>query len=246
MNGLAGKNALVTGASRGLGKGIALALADKGVNIVVNYRQHQKAAEDTVGEILGKGRRAMAQCADVREWPQVRTMVTNIINEWGRIDFLINNVGDFIYKEFDKLDVKDWYAMLDSNLNSCFYCCKAVLPFMRKQNFGRIINIGLGNAGMHAFIHVLPYAIAKTGVHILSKSLALNEAAHGITVNVVAPGLMNNGSLDDEQVRQQSRMVPMNRPGTADDLAGAVLYLLSDAAGYVTGTEILVSGGWGL
>ncbi len=246
MKGLTGKVALVTGSSRGLGRGLALVLAEKGVRVIINYSTNSRDARETVEAIRAKGQQAVGIQGDVREWRQVLELVNNAAAQWGRIDFLINNVGDFVYKKFDDIDIDDWNNMLDSNLTGCFYCCRAALPVMRKQKSGRIINIGLANAGVKAYQNVVPYAIAKTGVHILTKSLAVSEAKHGITVNVVAPGLMDNGSLSEKEIRDMGRAVPMQRTGTADDLAGAVLYLLSDEANYVTGTEIVVSGGWGI
>ena len=246
MNALPGKVTLITGSSRGLGRGLALALADRGVRILVNYLTQTEQARETVELIRGKGQQAVALQGDVREWRQVRELMKKAAAEWGQIDFLINNVGDFVFKKLNDVSVDDWNGMINSNLNSCFNCCKAVLPYMREQKYGRIINIGLANAGVKAYENVVPYAIAKTGVYILTKSLAVSEAQHGITVNVVAPGLMDNDSLSEKQIQEISRSVPMGRAGTPDDLAGAVLYLLSDAAQYVTGTEIIVSGGWGL
>ena len=246
MSGLKGRVALVTGGSRGLGKGIVSALAEKGIHVIINYSRNKKDARETVEQIRARDLSAVAIQGDVSKWEQAKGLITNAVNEWGRIDYLINNVGDFIHKAIENISVNDWNNMINSNLNSSFYCCKAVLPFMRKQNFGRIVNIGLANAGIKAYKNVVPYAIAKTGVHILTKSLAVSEAEHGITINVVAPGLMDNGSLSKEEIYEQSHIVPMQRVGTADDLAGAVLYLLSDEAKYVTGTEIIVSGGWGL
>jgi len=246
MSELKGKVALVTGSSRGLGKGIVSALADKGINVIVNYSSSIKEARKTVEQIRARDLSAVAIQGDVSEWEQAKGLIADAVNEWGRIDFLINNVGDFIYKESNEISVNEWNNMINSNLNSSFYCCKAVLPLMRRQKYGRIVNIGLANAGVKAYKNVLPYAIAKTGVHILTKSLAVSEAEYGITVNVVAPGLMDNESMSNEEIYEQSRIVPMQRVGTADDLAGAVLYLLSEEAKYVTGTEIIVSGGWGL
>ncbi|MBN2412822.1 SDR family oxidoreductase [candidate division KSB1 bacterium] len=246
MNGLTGKVALITGSSRGLGRGMAMVLAEKGVRVIINYSTNSRNARDTVEEIRAKGLQAVEIQGDVREWRQVRALVKKAAAEWGQLDFLINNVGDFVYKKFNDIRIDDWNNMINSNLTSCFYCCKAVLPVMRKQKYGRIINIGLANAGIKAYQNVVPYAIAKTGVHILTKSLAVSEAEYGITVNVVAPGLMDNGSLSEKEIRDMGRAVPKQRTGTADDLAGAVLYLLSDNANYVTGTEIIVSGGWGL
>lgn len=247
MTNLQGKTALITGGSRGLGKDVAFFLGRLGANVVVNYLQDKDAAEKVVARIKGTGADAESIQADVREWEQVEKLVSRIIARFGSIDILINNVGDFITSPLLKMDINDWHYMLDSNLHSAFYCSKAVIPFMQKRKFGRIVNIALANANrIHAYKTVAAYAISKTGVLILTKSLAVEVAPFGITINAVSPGLMDNGSVLQNQIDEMIPQIPLGRAGTANDIAGAIGYLLSDEASYVTGTEILVSGGWGL
>ena len=247
MTDLKDKIIVVTGSSRGIGRSIALALAQKKAYIVVNYLKSENKAKELVDLIHKQGGQAQAVQADVRDFNAVKNMFAAVNKSCKRIDVLINNVGDFIHKPLKEHSEADWHDMIDSNLNSCFYCCQNVVPYMRKQKFGRIINIGLANAHrIHAFQNVVPYAIAKTGVLVLTKSLAVAEAENGITVNSVSPGLMQNGSLTDSDIKRMESAIPIGRVGNADDIIGAINYLLSKEAEYVTGSDIVVSGGWGI
>ncbi len=246
MNKPAHKTLLITGSSKGLGQKTALGLASPDTTIIINYHTDHIAAKETVDQIKSLGGHAIAIQADVSQEADVNNLFRQIKQKTGSVNILINNVGDFVFKPFDDTSFQEWQDMFSSNLNSCFLCCKAALPGMRQNKWGRIINIGLANAGVKAFQNVVPYSIAKTGVHILTKSLAKQEAPNGITVNVIAPGLMDNGRLSEEQLQMQASTVPMGRSGTAEDVLGAVQYLISDNAQYVTGTELVISGGWGL
>lgn len=237
----------LTGGSRGLGRSMALALAQSGMHVVFTYLQDKKAAALTVEDIHKCGSDAVALCADMRKYSAVRRAVKSALLQMGRIDVLINNVGAFMQKSFNEVTTQEWQDIIDSNLTSVFYCCRCIGAIMRRRGFGKVINIGLANANrIHAYKEVIPYAIAKSGVLILTKSLAVEWAGYGITVNAISPGLMDNGSLSQQRSEEWREKVPMGRLGSGDDITAALLYLISDDAQYVTGTEIIVSGGWGL
>jgi len=247
MNRQREKFALVTGSSRGIGRGIALALAREGFNVAINYLTNEKAAAKVVTEILKLGRQSFSVQADVREFDSVKMLISQVEHKFGHIDVLVNNVGDFILKPLSQISVEDWRAMLDSNLNSTFYCCKIALEGMRRRGHGRIINIAVANASrIQAYKQVAAYTIAKTGVLILTKSLAVEEANNGITINAISPGFFDTGSMAQEVKKDTQDKIPMGRLGNSQDIANAVLYLISDEAEYVTGAEIVVSGGWGI
>ena len=238
------KFALVTGASRGIGRGIALALAHRGYHVAINFLQDEKAASQVLEEIKNYQVESLSVCADVSKAKSAQDLIEKVQQHFGRLDVLVNNVGDFIIKPLSELTVRNWQMLLNSNLSSTFYCSKFALVGMRARGYGRIVNIALANASrVQAYKHIAAYAIAKTGVLILTKSLAVEEAANGITVNAVSPGFIDNGSTADEDILKK---IPMRTFGNPQDVANAVLFLISDQAKYITGAEIVVSGGWGI
>lgn len=189
----------------------------------------------------------MAVQADVRNPDQVQSMIRQILDRWNRLDVLINNVGDFLSKPLDDTSEIEWRTIIDSNLNTVFNVCKAVLPRMRQQQYGRIINVTVATADrIRAFDNIVPYAIAKTGVLILTRSLARAEARHGITVNAISLGLMQPETGEPGHSPGMEGTIPAGRPGTPADFLHAILYLLHDNSEYITGTTLTVSGGWGL
>jgi NAD(P)-dependent dehydrogenase (short-subunit alcohol dehydrogenase family) len=242
-----GKIALVTGASRGLGKGIALNLAEHGAFVVVNYRESENLANQVVEQISQNHGSAIAVKADVTQKDQVQQIFDDVKMQAGPVDILVNNVGDFLQKSLSSTTSKDWHHIINTNLHSVFNCCQIALPDMINKDWGRIINIGLVNANKNqAFSQITPYAIAKAGALTLSKSLAMETAPFGITVNVVSPGLMDNGSLSEKDKTEMEKSIPIKRLGTVDDLNGIINFLLSEKASYITGADIAVSGGWGI
>jgi 3-oxoacyl-[acyl-carrier protein] reductase len=231
--------ALVTGSSRGLGRNIALRLADDLAGVAVHYKSSQEAASKVVDDIGSKGKLSGAFQADLAQEDQAGTLIQEVENRFSRIDILVNNVGPILAKPWDKLSSEDWDSMWRGNLGSAFYCLKAVLPGMKRRKWGRIINLGFSRVEqLVAYRDIVPYAAAKTGLLILTRSAAASAASDGITVNMVSPGLIEGGVLPKNQ------NIPAGRLGTFDDVSSAVKFLVSDQAEYVTGTNLIVSGGW--
>lgn len=233
------KIALVTGSGRGIGRDIALRLADIASGVAVHYKNDRKKALDVVGRIKQKGKSSRAFRADLIKEKEASRLVKNVEEKFGKIDILINNFGPILVKPWEELTAKDWSYILRSNLESAFFCLKAALAGMRKREWGRIVNIGYSRAEqLVAFRTILPYAIAKTGLLILTRSVAASAASSGITVNMVSPGLIEGGILPSD------KKVPLGRLGQLRDISEAVLFLVSEEAGFITGTNLIVAGGW--
>lgn len=240
---LTDKVALVTGASRGIGKAIALALAAEGAKVVVNYARSGEAAEAVVQEIVAGGGEAIALQADVSQEDQVENLVKATQEKFGRIDVLVNNAG--ITKDTLLLRMKpaDWSAVIDLNLTGVYLCTRAVSKLMLKQRSGRIVNISsivgeMGNPGQ------ANYAAAKAGVIGFTKAVAKEVASRGITVNAVAPGFIETDMTHGIDSEGLLKFIPLSRLGQADEVAGTVRFLAADpAAGYITGQVINVDGG---
>jgi len=236
--------ALVTGSSRGIGKTIALKLAEAGASLGINYKSNTWAADEVVESIKKMEHKAISVQCDVSNFADVEEMVKKVLSEFGRIDILVNNVGPFLYKSIYDTTIQEWHQIINSNLNSTFYCCKAVVPIMRKQKSGNIINIGAPNAERtQGYLKNCPYATAKTGVVVLSKSLAREEAKNGIQVNVVNPGFIETDQYTDEMKKDMPKEVPLRKLGKPEDIANAVLFLVSEEANYITGSVLNVHGG---
>jgi 3-oxoacyl-[acyl-carrier protein] reductase len=249
---LENKVALVTGSSRGIGKTIALKLAEAGASLVINYKSNSGAADQVVESIKkmienpakdGERKVISIQC-DVSNFADVEEMVKKVTKEFDRIDILVNNVGPFLYKSIYDTTIQEWHQIINSNLNSTFYCCKAVVPIMRKQKSGNIINIGAPNAERtQGYLKNCAYAVAKTGVVVFSKSLAKEEAKNGIRVNVINPGFIQTDEYTEEMKKDMPKQVPLGRLGKPEDIANAVLFLVSNEADYITGSVLNVHGG---
>ncbi len=238
------KVALVTGSSRGIGRASALKLAENGCNLAINYLSNNWSAEQVVDQIRKMGRKAVLFQCDVSNFAQVEETVEKAKLEFGRIDILVNNVGPFLYKTIFDTTIQEWHEIFNSNLNSVFYCCKAVVPIMREQKAGVIINIGAPNAERtQGYIRNCAYATAKTGVVVFSKSLAKEEAKNGIRVIVVNPGFVETDNYTEEAKQHWSKEIPMRRMGTPEEIANAVAFLCSDEASYITGSVLNVHGG---
>jgi 3-oxoacyl-[acyl-carrier protein] reductase len=233
-------SALVTGSAKGIGKAILLTLAKHGYDVAVHYRSSKNEAQTVANEASSYGVKTTILQADVTKPNEAQTLVQKAHETFGRLDVLVNNVGNYHKGPLAELSVDDWHEMVDSNLNAVFYTCQAAVPLMR-QNGGRIVNIGFAGAeNLIARPRSVAYVIAKTGVILYSKALAKSEASNTITVNVVSPGVIENS------ISQPVEDIPMKRTGTLDELTSAVLYFLSPEARYVTGTNLQVAGGWNL
>lgn len=238
---LEGKVALVTGSSKRIGKEIAMALAKNGADVIVHYNKSRKDAEAVRSAIESLGKRSMAVKADLRDLNATKAMFRNIIKKFRRIDILVNNVGNFIFKDIDKYSPEEWHYLIDTTLNTTYHCCKYAIPFMRRQKFGRIINMADSLADkIQASPKLTPYMIGKTGVLILTQTLAVAEAKYNINVNAISPGVMENS------IAKPDDKIPKGRYGTYEDITNAVLFLLDEKSDYITGANIKVNGGWRL
>ncbi len=239
------KVALVTGASRGIGRAIALALARAGADVLVNYASSKEAARQVVEEIQALGRRALALKFDVSQYSEVEEAIREGVETLGLIDILVNNAGIVKDSLFIRLKDADLDKVLDVNLKGAFNCTKAVLQSMLKRRFGRIINISsvvafTGNIGQ------TNYTASKAGLIGFTKSLAREVASRGVTVNAVAPGYIETDMTAkiSEKVKEAIiSQIPIGRTGTPEEVASAVVFLASEEASYITGTVIHVNGG---
>jgi 3-oxoacyl-[acyl-carrier protein] reductase len=235
------KIALVTGSSRGIGRDVALRLADKVGGVAVHYFSQRQAALGVVESIRQKGKRSAAFRADLSSEKSANLLIQKVQNRFGRLDILINNFGPILVRPWKEVTAKEWESVYRNNLLSALYCMKTALPGMRRRKWGRIVNLGYSRVEqLTAFTTITPYAITKTGLLLLTRTAAQTEAPVGITVNMVSPGLMEGGVLPKDE------HVPAGRLGKYNDVSSAVLFLVSEDAGYVTGTNLIVAGGWKL
>ena len=240
-----GRSALVTGASKGIGRAVALRLAEKGVKVAVNFNTSADAAEQVASAIREKGVEAMTVHADVGRLDQVGEMMESVNDAWGQVDILVNNAGIIDDTLMVRMSDEQWESVLSTNLNGTFYCTRAVLRTMLRQRWGRIISIGSvvglrGNAGQ------VNYAASKAGIVGFTKALAKEVATRGITVNAVTPGYISTDTVDVLPQRLKDKIltwIPQGHFGEVDDVAHLVAYLAGSNAKYVTGQVISVDGG---
>jgi 3-oxoacyl-[acyl-carrier protein] reductase len=242
---LGNKVALVTGASRGIGRAVAVALAKAGAKVVVNYAGNAAAAQETINEIEAFGGEAIAVQADVAQAESVDALLKQTLETYGRVDILVNNAGITRDNLLLRMKEDDWDAVMNTNLKGVFHCTKQVSRVMIKQKSGKIINMTsvvgvMGNAGQSN------YAAAKAGVIGFTKSMAKELASRGITVNAVAPGFIATDMtavLSDQVKTEMASSIPLTRMGQPEEVAAAVLFLASGSADYITGQTLHVDGG---
>jgi NAD(P)-dependent dehydrogenase (short-subunit alcohol dehydrogenase family) len=245
MANLGGKTALVTGASKGIGKGIALELARAGCDVAVNYHSDAAGAEATSTEICALGRRAFPLRADVGSAADVDGMFAAVFRNFARLDILVNNAGVQAFKPLLELEEDEWDRVLRTNLKGCFLCTQRAARHMRQNGGGRIINIGSG-CNQVPFPNLVSYTASKGGIEMFTKVSAVELGRYKITVNCVAPG-----AIEIERTKQEAgdyaatwaRLTPVARVGSPADVAHTVAFLASDAADFITGQTILVDGG---
>lgn len=246
MFSLNGKVALVTGSSRGIGRGIALALAEAGADVVVNCMGNVAAAEEVAGKIREMGRKALIIKSDVSDAEQVKVMFAEIMSAFGKLDILVNNAGTSQDKDIFEMTYEDWDRIIKTNLTSGMLCSKAAMEIMREQKGGRIIFISSVVGERGALFGHIHYAATKSGQIGITKTLARTAAKHNITVNAIAPGLIRTELLmqthGEEGAEELGASIPLGL-GRIEDVGAAAVYLASDEACYVTGATLDVNGG---
>ena len=244
--GLQKRVALVTGGSRGIGRGIAVKLAQDGARVAIAYRSNKTAAQQTLRLLQERGAECVAVETDIKDAGRSEELLRTVVERFGRMDIVVNNVGDFRWGTLAESSLEDWQNVISSNLMTVLYVSRAALPHLRRGRWGRIINLGaVGAERAFGQAKISAYAAAKAGVVALSRSLALEEAKNGITVNVVNPSSIDENELTLSEARKiRDARFPIGRPPTVEDVANTVAFFASEEAEYVTGQVVNVSGGW--
>jgi 3-oxoacyl-[acyl-carrier protein] reductase len=247
MKRLEGKTALITGSSYGIGKSIAILFAKEGARIVVNYSKSEKKALKVVSEIEDIGSRAIAVGADVSKSSEVKKLVTRTVEEFKTVDILVNNAGIIAFGDLEEIDDDRLEEVLAINYKGAFYCCRETVPIMKKNGYGKIVNVSsiAGQQGDHTTAPC--YGSSKGAMNVFTKSLARQYGPYGINVNAVAPHAIITPMMEYwNKARQEEmrKLLPVRRLGTPEDVAAAVLFLVSDEASFITGQIININGGY--
>ena len=247
MKAVTDRVAIITGGARGIGRGIALDLGAQGWSVAMTYRTSEQAAKETVMAIEQSGGSARAIRCDVSDAAAGRSMVEQVEQTWGRIDALIHCAGPYHRTNLMEETLEGWASMFDNNLHPVFHLTQAVAPGMKARRYGRIVTFSMANADqMIAQPEVTAHYIAKAGILILTRTWAKMLAPFGITANAISPGFIDSGSAPAEELAGMVKRIPAGYVGAVSDPVAAVRFLLSDDARYVNGTNIHVSGGWGI
>ncbi|WP_436910614.1 3-oxoacyl-[acyl-carrier-protein] reductase [Halosimplex marinum] len=236
---------LVTGSSRGIGRGIAEDLADRGADVVVNYRSSAAEAEAVVESIEADGGTAIAAQADVSDFDEVQAMREEVVDAFGPVDVLVNNAGITVDKKFENMTREDWDAVIDVNLGGVYNCTKTFFDDIKESRHGRLINISsvVGQQGNYGQAN---YATTKSGLFGFTRTIALEMASSGSTANCIAPGFVETDMLEEVPERVQEKIlreIPLDRFATVEDICGIVSFVASEESSYMTGQVIGVNGG---
>lgn len=242
---LKNQTAIVTGASRGIGRAIALKLAQLGANVAFNYHSSVEHAQSLEKELNAAGVKAKGSCVDIKDFEQVKRWIEATKSEFGGLDVLVNNAGVIRDKALMMMSPDDWHQVIDTNLTGVFNATRASIVTFMKQKRGQVINIS-SVSGVIGLPRQVNYSASKGGINAFTKALAKEVASFGVRVNAIAPGFVETEILsgfNEEQKKKIAEMIPLGRIGSAEDIAGVVEYLLSDQASYMTGQIVVVDGG---
>ncbi len=239
--------ALITGGIRGIGRAVANLVAGRGWAVAATYRTKREDAASLASDLKLQGASVMTVQADVSDPAAAETLVRRIVGEWGRLDALVHCAGPYRRLPIMEESVDGWRSMFDNNLHSLFYLSRLVAPGMRERRWGRIVSFSVANADQQVGQpYITAYYAAKVSVLVLTRSLAKALAPHGITVNAVAPGIIDTGSIPMDEFSSMVKNIPAGYVGLPEDAAAVVGFLLSEEARYVNGANIHVSGAWGI
>ncbi len=239
--------ALITGGARGIGRALAIALAQRGWDVALCYRTSEREAQEVVAQAQSHGARGRAERCDVSDSEAAQAWVKRVEEEWGRCDALINCAGPYHRVDYFQETNEGWHEMFDNNLHPLFYLSRALAPGMQKRKWGRIINFSMANAEqLLGQPNLTAHYIAKVGVLVLTRTLAKMLAPDGITVNCISPGFIASGSAPMEELQKMAGKIPAGYIGAVEDAVATCCFLLSDEARYVNGANIHLSGAWGI